>query len=161
MDADIISYESMLAAQDAAKWAFLTMLGTCASAVATTIGVAVAICTLFSWRKQYVETLKDNFISSLVNYSTSLNYLPNEMDQTSSDVIANCAYLSEYFHILQKEWTLLKRTMSKSGRGQRYISEWQDDLHKFIDIHNKYIFGQCEKAILKNFVQEIYKKKRE
>ncbi|MFC0227423.1 hypothetical protein [Serratia aquatilis] len=141
--------------------AFWSMVGTGISAVATAVGVIVAICTLFSWRKQYIETLKDNFISSLVNYSTSLTYLPKKIDQTSSAAIASCAYISERFHICQKEWTLLERTMSKSKKYSEYISKWRGELHDFIDVHNKYIYGECEKELLKKFTQEMYQRKRE
>jgi hypothetical protein len=52
MDADLISLEAMLAARDAADWAFWTMLATLSSAFATLFAACVALYAIGGWKKQ-------------------------------------------------------------------------------------------------------------
>ena len=51
MNADYISYESLVAAREAADWAFWSMIGTWLSALATLFAAIIAVLAIRSWRK--------------------------------------------------------------------------------------------------------------
>ncbi|HEJ7150540.1 TPA: hypothetical protein SMI21_001874 [Serratia marcescens] len=60
MDADLISYESMLAARDSASWAFWGMIASFCSVIATLFTAYVALKTINSWKIQLrAQELKD------------------------------------------------------------------------------------------------------
>ncbi|WP_440531012.1 hypothetical protein [Serratia marcescens] len=61
MDADLISYESMLTAQESAKWAFWGMVATWGSLVVSALTLMLAYRALTSWKEQEKLKVKQNF----------------------------------------------------------------------------------------------------
>lgn len=57
MDANYISYESLLAARDSAQWAYWSMWIALASSIFTSLALVVGWMSIVSWRRQ--EMLKD------------------------------------------------------------------------------------------------------
>lgn len=80
MDTDIISYETMLATQNAANWALGAMLAAFA-------GLLVSIATLFfakqaidTWKQQEILKVKMDFKRSLMNLKTAFYQYPDHLD---------------------------------------------------------------------------------
>lgn len=76
MDADIISYESMLIARDAANWAFWGMVAAFCSAGATLLAAVIAFLTINSWKHQTRAQEVRNFILAVYNFHTSMIRTP-------------------------------------------------------------------------------------
>ncbi|MEG1464893.1 MAG: hypothetical protein RSA68_03185 [Hafnia sp.] len=78
MDADIISFESLLAAQEAARWSLWTMIGGWVSGLATTVACFIALRSTNSWREQ--EKYKRIILlkESIFSYKSTLYYVPND-----------------------------------------------------------------------------------
>ncbi|HEY3982479.1 hypothetical protein [Cedecea sp.] len=68
MDADLISYESMLAARDSANWAYWSMIAAFFSAGATLLAAIIAFLTINSWRHQARAQEVRNFILAVYNF---------------------------------------------------------------------------------------------
>ncbi|HHK8149047.1 TPA: hypothetical protein ACQVIB_000275 [Serratia marcescens] len=92
MDADLISYESMLAAQDSAKWAFWGMLAAVASALATIIttlvaGIAawIAYRTMNSWKAQARQLQLVAVKRAIFKYRTEVEYFLQSKDANNRE----------------------------------------------------------------------------
>lgn len=72
MDADLISYESMLAARDSADWAFWGMVASFCSVFATLFAAAVALKTINSWKHQARSQELKNFSLAVYNFQLSV-----------------------------------------------------------------------------------------
>lgn len=72
MDADLISYESMLAARDSANWAFWGMVASFCSVFATLFAAAVALKTISSWKYQARSQELKNFSLAVYNFQLSV-----------------------------------------------------------------------------------------
>lgn len=77
MDANYISYESLLAARDAAQWAYWSMWIAFASSVFTFFALVVGYMSIISWRSQ--EVLKDRkvFALSVLKYQKIIGLGPS------------------------------------------------------------------------------------
>ncbi len=140
---------------------FLSMVGVCTAALATVAGVVVAICALNTWRKQYVETLKGNLIASLVDYSTTLPYLPNVISSDDPNRMVHIGRIAGAFYVYQRAWAVLKTTLMKNEKDHdKLLSSWKDDMSKFLDLHNGYMNGTIQSGDLRKYVDEICYKKR-
>lgn len=77
MDADLISYESMLTARDSANWAFWSMIAAFCSAGSTLVAAIIALLTINSWKRQARAQEIKNFIMAVYNYHSSMIYAPD------------------------------------------------------------------------------------
>ena len=79
MNAEYISYESLVAARAAADWAFWSMIGAWISAIATLAAAVIGFCALNGWRKQEeVRELKE-FRVAAFRYENALIFAPKYM----------------------------------------------------------------------------------
>lgn len=81
MDADIISYESMLAARDSANWAYWGMVAVWISVPVSVLTFVLACIALNTWKKQEKLRVKKDFKASLFQLRTLLLYMPDEIDE--------------------------------------------------------------------------------
>lgn len=81
MDADLISFESMLAARDSASWAFWGMVATWSSLVVSVLTLALAYRALTSWKKQEELKVKQDFKASLFQLRSLLRYMPDRIEE--------------------------------------------------------------------------------
>jgi len=77
MDADLISFESMLAAKSAANWAFGSMLATIASSVIAIVTLFYAAKALNTWRKQEELKLKSEFKLAIIELTYTVEAMPD------------------------------------------------------------------------------------
>ncbi|MGE6468008.1 hypothetical protein [Serratia proteamaculans] len=76
MDADLISYESMLIARDSANWVFWGMIAAFCSAGATLLAAIIAFLTINSWRRQARAQDVRNFILAAYNFHNAIIWAP-------------------------------------------------------------------------------------
>lgn len=86
MDADLIAYESMLAAKESAQWAYCGLWISFSAALATFLATAAGVIVLFSWRRQ--EALKDKkaFLFSVLKFQQTIGLGPKIYELTSDPV---------------------------------------------------------------------------
>lgn len=72
MDADLIAYETLMATQDASRWAFWSMIAAAFTAAATCIAVFVAIRALTSWKAQTRSQELKDFSLAVYNFHTAV-----------------------------------------------------------------------------------------
>lgn len=80
MDADLISYESMLAARDSADWAFWGMIAAYGSAIMSFLTFVLACFALNAWKQQEKLKVKKDFKESLIRLKHLLLYMPDKID---------------------------------------------------------------------------------
>lgn len=85
MNAEYISYESLVAARAPADWAFWSMVGAWISAIATLAAAVIGFCALNGWRKQEeVGELKE-FRVAAFRYENALIFAPKYMTADISE----------------------------------------------------------------------------
>ncbi len=80
MDADLISYETMLATRDSANWAFWTMLMAATSALLSFATILTAIYALKTWKQQEILKTKMEFKKALMELRTAVLFLPDKVE---------------------------------------------------------------------------------
>ncbi len=81
MNAEYISYEAMVAARDAADWAFWSMLGIWGSVLFTGGALIYANRALSTWRDQEKTKVKAEFKKSILSIRNSLIFMPIKWDR--------------------------------------------------------------------------------
>jgi len=76
MDFDYTSYQSMLAAQESANWAFWSMNISIATAISTAITLIIAWKALHTWRRQEELKVKVDLKRSLIDLLDSVQAMP-------------------------------------------------------------------------------------
>lgn len=137
MDADIISYESMLAAKASADFAFYTLVVTVVSLIISLITLIFAKRALYTWKKQYTEDKKIKLIEALIKFNNTLIIMPKNLnddeDNTQkkiiivvmSEVHTRCmVYLKDKPNDdLSENLRLLRDKFSEFLNGEAYKSE--------------------------------------
>lgn len=77
MDADFISYETMLATKDASNWAFWAMIASAVSALSAVVTILVADYALNTWQKQEALKVKINFKYAVLELISALDAMPD------------------------------------------------------------------------------------
>ncbi|CAI2004782.1 hypothetical protein [Serratia fonticola] len=77
MDADLISYETMLATRDASTWAFWGMVASFCSVFTTLLAAWIALKTINSWKRQARSQELKNFSLAVYNFQLSLIRCPD------------------------------------------------------------------------------------
>ncbi|HGE8334825.1 TPA: hypothetical protein ACGD5E_000918 [Serratia marcescens] len=81
MDADLISYETMLATRDSAVWAFWTMLMAATSTLLSLATILIAIYALKTWKQQEILKAKMEFKKVLMQLRHVVLFLPDRVEQ--------------------------------------------------------------------------------
>lgn len=86
MDADLIAYESMLAARESAQWAYLGLWISFSAAVATFLATAAGVAVVFGWRNQEAFKDKKAFVFSVLKLQQTIGLGPNTYQLTFEPV---------------------------------------------------------------------------
>jgi hypothetical protein len=81
IDADLLSLETLIATQQAAKWTCVAAIAACASCLITLIGIGVALKSLHQWKPQYRENARLRFMDALVQFEVCLILLPKNLEK--------------------------------------------------------------------------------
>ena len=131
MNADYIQYESLIAARDAAYWAYLSMIGTWVSAIATLIAAVVAFWAIRGWRVQEEAHELKEFRISAYNYHNAMIRVPeyNSEDLDELQFIA----VQNAFNALNEIYMSTLKMHSKKTRGMA-----SDIYSQFDSVFSKY-----------------------
>ena len=124
MNAEYISYESLLAARAAADWAFWSMIGAWISAAATLLAAIAGFFALNIWSKQEeVRELKD-FRVAAFRYHNALIFAPSYMNVKENDshlATARTVYDS----------TLMMHGVKTRGNASRILNDISDIYERY------------------------------
>lgn len=112
IDADFISLGTLVANQQAAKWAGVAAVAACLSCVVTTIGLLLAWRSLHQWKPQYKENSRLLLIEALIEFHKCLINIPKNLDDDP-----------DYQH--RKEF--LKASAEVDLRGQIYLKQHSNE----------------------------------
>lgn len=80
MNAEYISYQSLVAAREAANWALGTLIATAISTLATVITLIFAYRALSTWRDQEKTRVKLEYRNSIAKLKSALMFMPLDFD---------------------------------------------------------------------------------
>ena len=112
IDADFISLGTLLANQQAAKWAGVAAIAACLTCVVTTIGLLLAWRSLHQWKPQYKENSRLLLIESLIAFQKCLITIPKNLDNDPN---------------YQSRKEFLKASTEVELRGQIYLKQHSND----------------------------------
>lgn len=158
MDADLISFETMIATKEAAKWAFGAMVGTWVAAIATVVALIFARQALKTWRDEKIETARAEWIASLVDYTSNISFLP---DLIHWDEPSNKAHLDRVASLMYeciKRWKIFQTYLKLNKKSESkyydlYLEKWES---LSVGYHNRYMNGAVDKTAVKNIGIELY-----
>ncbi|MDQ8572779.1 hypothetical protein [Klebsiella aerogenes] len=138
MSPDYISYETLVAAREAADWACWSMAGTWVSALATLFAAIIAAVAIRGWRKHEEANELKEFRVAAYGYHTSLIRAPyqNCSNLSQEDDLA----VQQTYFMLQEFYVACVRMHSKSTRGKAatiYL--------KMADVQTRYTSGEINK----------------
>lgn len=112
VDADFISLSTLVANQQAAKWAGVAAVAACLSCVVTIIGLLLAWRSLHQWKPQYKENSRLLLIEALIAFQKCLIAIPKNLDNDPS---------------YQNRKEFLKASSEVELRGQIYLKQHSND----------------------------------
>lgn len=133
MNAEYISYESLIAARDAAEWGFWSMIGAWVSAMATLTAAIVGFLAINVWRKQEeAKELKD-FRVAAFRYHNSLIFAPQYMKVKEND--SHMARAKNVFDEHQNLYvsTLMMHDVRTRGHASRILNNISDIYKRYRD----------------------------
>ncbi|PCM83491.1 hypothetical protein [Enterobacter cloacae] len=135
MNADYIQYESLIAARDAAYWAYLSMIGTWVSAIATLIAAAVAFWAIRGWRVQEEAHELKEFRICAYNFHNAMVCVP-EYNSDGLNELQSLA-VQNTFNALNEIYMSTLKMHSKKTRGMA-----SDVFGQFHSVYSKYRSGE-------------------
>lgn len=132
MDADLISYETMLAAQNSARWALGSMVAAIISALATVTTLYFAYKALSTWRDQEKTKVKLDFRIAIRQLKASLLFMPLtidpvEIEKEREQVIAKWIF---------KDVALLNQQIEI---GEQNVQRFDELLNSFDNCHSAWL----------------------
>lgn len=132
MNAEYISYESLVAARAAADWAFWSMVGAWISAIATLAAAVIGFYALNGWRKQEeVRELKE-FRVAAFRYENALIFAPKYMTVEISEQDRNAAKNAFEEHKKLYASTVMMHRVKTRGDASRIIRNITDIQRKYM-----------------------------
>jgi len=126
MDSNLIDFESMLAARDAADWAFWTMVVTMISVIVTFFATVIAILSIKGWKRHEEANEIKNLRVAAYNFHTSLIRLPLtksvELAQSDWSRIDNAYSALSNVYVA----TLMMHDVKTRGLASNLYSEFAD-----------------------------------
>ncbi|ECM3708899.1 hypothetical protein QE13_03910 [Salmonella enterica subsp. enterica serovar Senftenberg] len=138
VDTDFISLDTLVATQQAAKWAGVAAIAACISCFATIVGIGVAWRSLHQWKPQYKENSRLQLIDTLVAYQQCLISLPKDLSKDPE-----CKHRKEF----------LKASIEVDMRGVIYLkqhnnSELKEELENLRIKSAQFVAGKVSKPEL-------------
>ncbi|MFS7191025.1 hypothetical protein AB6864_00805 [Serratia proteamaculans] len=135
MDADLIAYESMLAARDSADWAFWSMIASFCSVFTTLFAAWVALKTINSWKTQSRSQELKNFSLAVYNLQVSVIEGP-EIEKGKQLSLDDLKQVDISYGALGAVYVASIMTHDTSIRAQTSVI-----YSKLADIHKEYTEG--------------------
>ncbi|MGS6178593.1 hypothetical protein ACVGWK_17530 [Enterobacter sichuanensis] len=148
MDEKVMAISSLEAAQKAAEWAYLSMWGTWASAIATAFAAFVALWAIKGWRKHEEALELRELRVTAYNYHVSLIRAP----ERNSDELDEREFLGvqRTYDALNEFYLSTIKMHSAVTRGRAAVVYKQ-----IADVQQKYIAGEITKGEAEQEVLKI------
>jgi len=136
MDTEIINYETMLATQQSAKWAFWAMWGTWFSGGATLLAAFVALRALNTWKHQARHSELKSLKNALINYRNLAIYLPERIVPTNPNEFREAAIASQ--NAMNHIWAVVTEMEIDLSNPNEIGEAWLE----LFETHSKYMSGE-------------------
>ncbi|MBB1200774.1 hypothetical protein EGM70_10775 [Enterobacteriaceae bacterium 89] len=164
MDADIISYETLIATRDSADWVMYGAIAAWVAVACSVITFIFAAYTLTIWKKQEKLKLKSEFKRSLLSLDYSIHMMPDDWGVAVSNRIRSLdksAYLpgdkeaAASFDDLKKNWhnAISAWVMCEGQRKEMNLTKKWEELSK---IYVQYIRGLAGKETILKKLAEMH-----
>ncbi|MBH3284671.1 hypothetical protein I5N21_03145 [Serratia marcescens] len=178
MDADLISYESMLAAQASANWAYWSMIAAWTSVLLSFLTFVLAGFALNVWKQQEKLKVKKDFKASVIQLRHILVWLPDTIDlemlmagrrllydsrvtmqigmdpgkfNQCKDYAINFQSIEDGMQKCSECWAATEDLLSETEIGQLWRETYL--------MYNEYTQGRCDKSLFIDKIDAIYKKR--
>lgn len=176
MYAEYISYESLVAARDAANWAFWSMLSGWTSLVIALITLVFSGITLYfanraldTWRVQEKTKAKIDFKKSLLGIRNTLGYMPDKWSQVNLKIGERLENAPNHLKVHNLDKLDLPSQHERFIKANDYASDcWvlcehlfdgtliEDKWNSISAMKKEYLDGRIEKNILITALNELY-----
>jgi hypothetical protein len=87
MDADFISFETLMATRESAWWVMWGAIATVVTAIGSLLTLAYAAAALTTWKKQEKTKIKSEFKRSLLALDYAIHMMPNDWDRSMAQMV--------------------------------------------------------------------------
>lgn len=87
MDADFISFETLIATRDSAWWVMWGAIATIVTAIGSLLTLAYAVAALSTWKKQEKTKIKSEFKRSLLALDYAVHMMPDDWNRSMAQFI--------------------------------------------------------------------------
>lgn len=120
MDADIISYETLLATRYSADWVMYGAIAAWLAALSSLLTLICAASALNTWKKQEKTKIRSEFKRSLLALDYAIHMMPDEWNAH----MANMVLMKSRFHISAEESAAELRLSELKKCWHDAISAW-------------------------------------
>lgn len=166
MDADIISYETLIATQDSAEW---VMYGAIAAWIASIGSIATffyAVMALKTWKQQEKTKIRKEFKRSLLALDYAIHMMPDDWNSQiairmkikatsfsvygneNSEMASSLSELKKCWHDAISAWAMCEGLLKKTELTRLY--------NELSNIYLEYIKGRTDKIIILNKLAEMH-----
>lgn len=148
MDAEIISFESMLATQRAADWALWSMLGTWFSGFVTLGAAFVAFKALQTWKQQEKHNEKKSLKAALISYRNLLVMMPEMLNPQDPNCRQPALLLQDSMNQVYLYVTLMEVMLDRNEIGQQFYA--------LNNRHGEYMRGEVHRDKVAELLIHLY-----
>lgn len=165
MDADIISYETLIATRDSAQWVMWGAIATGVAAAGSILTLICAAAALSTWKKQEKTKIKSEFKKSLLALDYSVHMMPDDwnflmaqrisMVNKSSPTYPNddnasisLNELKKCWHNAISAWVMCEGQLKKTNLPKQW--------HELSGIYIDFIQGKVKKIIILDKLAEMH-----
>lgn len=165
MDTDIISFETLIATQDSARWVMLGAIATGIAAFGSLITAGYAIVALNTWKNQEKTKIRSEFKRSLLALDYSIHMVPDGWNQNIAQVVQIMAMQSQTsssenkhfvainevkkcWHNAISAWVMCEGILKKT----KLTKKW----HELSVLYLEYIQGKVDKLSVLEKLAEMH-----
>lgn len=166
MDANLISYMSLSAAQDSARWAMWGVVVSGVSAFASLLTLYFASSALNTWKKQEKTKIRSELKRSLLALDYAIHLMPDGWDMrianavhmkiaqmgstqfVSDEYISAVIEMKKCWHDALSAWAMCEGQLDKTSM----IELWNE----LSDIYQKFYFARANKIMILNKLSEMH-----
>lgn len=155
MDADFISFETLIATRDSAWWVMWGAIATIVTAIGSLLTLAYAVAALSTWKKQEKTKIKSEFKRSLLALDYAVHMMPDDWnrsmaqfirvkgrvisaDKSEAELCLN--ELKKCWHDAISAWVMCEGLLKKTN----LKALW----HDLSDIYIDYLNGRTQKLVV-------------
>ncbi|HDL7364667.1 TPA: hypothetical protein PXN47_003805 [Yersinia enterocolitica] len=166
MDADLISFEAMIATRESADWAMWGVMAAGVAAIGSILTLFYAVAALSTWKKQEKTKIKSEFKKSLLALDYATHLMPDEWDGKMAQLvkIKGMPYvvvptelneagealdeLKKCWHSAISAWVMCEGLLKETNLPRLW--------NELSDIYLKYIQGLVNKQVILKKLAEMH-----